>query len=424
MTLTPPRNLTPRSPTMHIPFLISAMALLTLLILSLSFAQTSPPPADQIIAPLPDPFLFQDGSPVRTPQDWSARRTELSRLFQDIQYGPLPPPPQSLNIRRKSFSLPSLTQEDLELLLEHENRQAAMRVRVYIPQSAPAPVPAVIMGTFRPLPDFALQAVNLPEFLEIFPRRGYALALFECNQLALDDRNEPRRGLVYELFGQNLDTGALMAWAWGFHRTIDALLTLSSIDPHRLVVTGHSRYGKAALIAGALDPRIALTAPSHSGCAGAAPYRLLYGNAEKIENITGAFPHWFSRRFPQFVGRVDQLPFDQHLLMALAAPRALLCLEGTEDHWTNPQGVQATYLAAQEVFRFLGAPEKITIRYRPVGHTPHHEDLLDFADHLFFGKPLPPGFGDLPYPADPRARTWSAPIASPTSVTPCPPPAP
>ena len=82
---------------------------------------------------------------------------------------------------------------------------------------------------------------------------------------------------------------------------IDAVETMDAIDSTKVVVTGHSRYGKAALVAGAFDERIGLTVPSHSGCGGTAPYRLIYGNSEQLHNIVGFAPHWFRPDFNQFV---------------------------------------------------------------------------------------------------------------------------
>ncbi|MBT3270334.1 hypothetical protein HN371_24540 [Candidatus Poribacteria bacterium] len=194
-----------------------------------------------------------------------------------------------------------------------------------------------------------------------------------------------------------------MAWAWGFHRIMDA------IDAAKVVVTGHSRYGKAALVAGAYDERIALTLPSHSGCGGTAPYRFIYGNSEQLHNIVGFAPHWFRPDFNRFVDNVERLPFDQHELRALVASRALLSTEGTEDSWTNPRGSQLTHVAAKTVYDFLEAGDRISIRYRPVGHIPSSEDLMDFADHVFFGKPLSEEFGALPYPVEEDPVSWDVP---------------
>jgi endo-1,4-beta-xylanase len=243
----------------------------------------------------------------------------------------------------------------------------------------------------------------------VFASRGYGVAELNLNEVAIDNKDRARTAGIYKLFDDKIDCGALMAWAWGMHRVIDAIETDVRIDPKKIVVTGHSRYGKACLLAGAFDDRIALTVPSHSGTAGASPYRFIYAKNEQLHNIVGAFPYWFRPDFNQFVNKVERLPFDQHELLALVAPRALLATEGTQDIWINPQGSQLTYLAAKQVYDFLGAPDRISIRFRPVGHIPSNEDLLDFADHVFFGKPLPQEFGKLAYPQDPNGFTWTAP---------------
>jgi hypothetical protein len=175
------------------------------------------------------------------------------------------------------------------------------------------------------------------------------------------------------------------------------------------VVTGHSRYGKAALVAGAFDDRIAVTVPSHSGCGGAAPYRFIYAKNEQLNDVARNFPHWFRPDFNQFVDKVQRLPVDQHLLLALVAPRPLMNTEGTQDIWINPQGAQLTHLAAKKVYEFLNAGDNISTRYRPVGHVPSNDDLMDFADHVFFKKSLPDEFGKLPYKEDKSGFTWDGP---------------
>jgi hypothetical protein len=178
--------------------------------------------------------------------------------------------------------------------------------------------------------------------------RGYAVVEFSFNDLAVDNKDRARTVGVYHLFGDTIDCGALMAWAWGVHRVIDALESVETVDAKKAVVTGHSRYGKAALIAGAFDERIAVTVPSHSGCAGASPYRFIFGKSEQLHNVVGSFPHWFRPDFNQFVDNVPRLPVDQHLLLALVAPRPLMNTEGTQDTWINPQGAQISHVAAKK----------------------------------------------------------------------------
>jgi endo-1,4-beta-xylanase len=358
---------------------------------------------------LPNPFQFSDGSPVRTREDWARRRVELKELFQSYMYGHLPPRPEKMTTKRGKTETDKeneLTIQDLELNLEHKGESLTLPVRVVLPSNAKGKVPVLIQGAFGFRPKGAAPSNKR---YTTFTSRGYAVAEISFQQVAADNKDKARGSGIYKLYGDKIDCGALMAWAWGMHRVIDALPAIPEIDTTKVIVTGHSRYGKAALIAGAFDERIALTVPSHSGCAGAAPYRFIYGKSEQLHNIVGAFPHWFRSDFNQFVGKVNHLPVDQHQLIALVAPRALLGTEGLRDTWINPEGAQLTYQAARKVYEFLKAGDKISIRYRDVGHIPSNEDLLDYADHVFAGKKLSREFGELPYKEETRGFTWDVP---------------
>ncbi|RJP27056.1 MAG: hypothetical protein C4527_14135 [Candidatus Omnitrophota bacterium] len=374
----------------------------------------SPKPAEELpaIKGLPDPFTFLDGSPVKTQDDWERRRDELKGLFQQYMYGHLPPKPEKMTIHRSEPVTDRETEvaiQDIALLLEQGEKTLTMHVRLVLPLNAKNPSPVIVQS------GFGFFGGRSPEkkppsgkpFMA-FTKRGYAVAELQFQELAADSKEQARATGVYRLFGDDLDCGALMAWAWGMHRVIDALESVNSIDSKKIIVTGHSRYGKASLVAGAFDERIALTVPSHSGCAGSAPYRFIYGKSEQLHNIVG-FTHWFRPDFNQFVGNVERLPVDQHLLLALVAPRALLQTEGTQDEWTNPEGAQLTHLAAKKVYEFLHAYDKISIRFRPVGHIPSNDDLMDFADHVFFQKPLSSEFGKPAYEEEKNAYRWNIP---------------
>ena len=374
---------------------------------------------------LSNPFVFEDGSPVKRKDDWTRRRAELKRLFEDYEYGHYPPKPEKMTVTRGELQVDEaakVARRELTINLEHAGKTLALHVRLILPNQGKGPFPVVVMAGFgrpmgagpgnppAPAPAPAKKKQGPPpNRLGIFAERGYAVAEFNFQEAALDNKDRAKTVGVYQLFGENIDCGALLAWAWGIHRVIDAIETDPMIDAKKIVVTGHSRYGKTALLAGAFDERIALTVPSHSGCGGTAPYRLIYGKSEQLHNIVGAFPYWFRPDFNQFVGKVDRLPVDQHLLRALVAPRALLSTEGTQDAWTNPEGSQLTYLAARKVYEFLGVADRQSIRFRPVGHIPSNEDLLDFADHVFFDKPLGEDFGKLAYPEEKSAFDWSVP---------------
>jgi len=186
-------------------------------------------------------------------------------------------------------------------------------------------------------------------------------------------------------------------------RVVDYLMTLPEVDSGKVALTGHSRAGKVALLAGALDERIAMVVPNGSGAGGAGCFRVEEKGVETLELITQPerFGYWFHPRLREFAGRIDRLPFDQHFLKALVAPRLLLSTDALGDQWANPLGTQQTYLAAQPVFDFLDVPDHNAIHFREGGHDMLEEDwdaILDFAGHHFQGKPLEGDYQEIPFP--------------------------
>ncbi|NQU09242.1 acetylxylan esterase, partial [bacterium] len=148
--------------------------------------------------------------------------------------------------------------------------------------------------------------------------------------------------------------------------------------------------GKTALLAGAIDERIALTVPHISGAGGAGCYRFPDAGGERLADLIEKIPYWFTPRLREYVGRESELPFDQHFLKAAVAPRALLSTDTRGDLWASPRGTRLTYEAARVVYRLLGAESRIGIWFREGGHAhtlPDWEALLDFADLQFHGKP-------------------------------------
>ncbi len=205
-------------------------------------------------------------------------------------------------------------------------------------------------------------------------------------------------------------------WAWGASRVLDYLETCDWARYDQTVCTGHSRAGKAALLCGALDERFAVTVPNGSGCGGASCFRVVSPGSETLELITrpSRFAGWFRKDFRRFAGREEALPFDQHYLRALIAPRAVLGTEALGDLWANPRGAQAGYLAAQPVFNFLGVAHNNGIHFREGGHDQLAEDfraLLDFADWKFKGGDPARNFASLPFPD--VCPTFSAKAQSP-----------
>ncbi len=345
---------------------------------------------------LPDLFQFENGRPVTAAADWPERRREILRLIQEIEYGHLPPAPERtsgelLQARRLRESGAQKSRHNQYRIATGVEQKVAFTLHLFIP-AGDGPYPVIICGDdcWRNLGADVQQAVS---------ERGYAIALFNRLEIAPDDGRDDRASFFYRLYPEG-DFGALAAWAWGYQRCVDFLLTVPEIDSRRLAVTGHSRGGKTALLAGATDERIALTAPNNSGCGGAGCFRILGKDSETLEAILNNFPHWFCRRLRDFVGRVESLPLDQHFIKALVAPRPLLTTEALGDLWANPLGTWHTHAAAREAYRMLSAEKQIGIWYREGGHRHGLTDwqaLLDFADWQFFGKPPPQRFDINPF---------------------------
>lgn len=347
---------------------------------------------------LPELLKFYDGEPVKTRSDWLLRRDELSRTILEIEYGHLPPAPgwtrgeQLYNHKLEEFGN---AQNSQYRLVTGPDYHYEIYLDLFIPgtnaSGGDAPYPIVLNG------DGCWRYVNDAVIKEVL-KRGYILAQFNRVAIVPDDYQEERTQGLYKLFPGE-DFGALAAWAWGYHRCVDFLLTMPEIDPEKISITGHSRGGKTVLLAGATDERIALTAPNNSGCGGAGCFRIQGEGSETLADILQLAPNWFSPRLRRYIGTEHQLPFDQHSLKALVAPRALFSSEALGDLWANPSGTWETYLAARDIYRFLGVDDRIGIWFRSGGHNHGIEDwraFLDFADWQFFNKEPDYKFNERP----------------------------
>jgi dienelactone hydrolase len=376
---------------------------------------------------LPDPFAFLDGSRVMRVEEWPRRRAELAALVQAYQYGHLPPAPAAGAVKAEAapdYAPPSRSGSNADTqpttrpdpTCPPGASQEKYRLVVTAPSGKRVTFPLVVTvprgdGPFGVIVrgDLCWGPAKAPIAVEV-ARRGYILAEFDRTGI-VPDKAVGRDVGAYAAY-PDLDFGALAAWAWGYGRVIDYVLTRRDVDGSRIVVTGHSRGGKTALLAGAMDQRVALTVPNNSGCGGAGCYRFQADKSEDIAAITGRFAFWFHARFGDFIGKVDRLPVDQHSVKALVAPRALLTTEALGDLWANPAGTLHTHLAAREVFAFLGAADRIAIHFRPGKHEQNLYDwqtLLEYADGLFRQKPTTRKYDQDPFPQSPPTWSWRAP---------------
>lgn len=421
--------MTPRLSPLNLLLVLGLVAILTLSTAK-AVAQTSTAISELPSRPrLPDPLVMLNGEKVTTKEQWEQnRRPELKRLFQQYMYGQMPPATATFSLDRsdKNFFGGKATRKDVTVTLGRPGAPK-MHLLVLIPNHRTRPAPAFVgvnfCGNHTTVAD---PTVPLPEgwmpdscpgcmdhrateagrgaqvetwALEQSIDRGYAVALFYNGEIEADQPNA--RGGVRAAYGE-YSWGAIAAWGWGLSRGVDYLVTDRDIDPKRIAVVGHSRNGKAALVAAAFDERIALAIPLQAGCGGTAPSRGTVG--ETVKQINDRFPHWFNAEFKKFNEHADRLPFDQHCLIALCAPRAVLLPNAEEDQWANPKGQFEMLQAANPVYRLLGveglkasempasgALVDSTLGYyiRPGKHSMTKGDwkvFLDYADQRM-GKP-------------------------------------
>jgi hypothetical protein len=295
-------------------------------------------------AKLPDPFMSLGGTRITHKSDWTCRRAEISAQAQLYELGTKPPKPSMVS---GSFANNSITVNVAE-----GGKSTSFNATVTFPTTGTAPFPAMIgVG------GIALNAQALSQ-------QGVAVITFPNDDLAAQVNASSRgMGKFYDLYGSNHPAGAMMAWAWGVSRLIDVLeqTPAAKIDPKRLGVTGCSRNGKGALVVGAFDERIALTIPQESGSGGAGSWRVsdailaMGTSTQTLSEIVGENV-WFAKSFSQFSGKTTLLPFDQHMIEALVAPRALLIVEN-DIAWLGPLSSFTDSIAGNTAWQALGVPD-------------------------------------------------------------------
>ncbi|MBM3810946.1 MAG: acetylxylan esterase [Acidimicrobiia bacterium] len=336
---------------------------------------------------LPDPLHG-----VRNAKDWPRRRAEILELFRAHMFGRSPAKPQRqtaelINLDTQALSGKAV-RKILNLHLEHQNRKLAAELLIYLPAQAKGPVP-VFLGlnfsgnhavTLDPAVPVSKQwmrggavaargatASRWP--IEKIIERGYGVATLYYGDFDPDFDDGFANGVHALMGGERTPEswGAIAGWAWGLSRALDHLETDKDIDSKKVAVLGHSRLGKAALWAGAEDPRFSIVISNNSGCGGAALSRRAFG--ETVKRINTSFPHWFSQTFRQYNGDESALPIDQHMLIALMAPRPVYIASAAEDLWADPKGEFLSGVAAGPVYRLLGLRD-LGATEMPVIHKP------------------------------------------------------
>ncbi len=326
---------------------------------------------------LPDLMTMKDGSPVSCAGQWPARRRELLALLSDQLFGVTPKAPACVECAEMKSDANAFAgkaiREDIRLRFDTPGGDFSFPVTLVLPKTG-TPVPLFIFLNFRPdVPDRYLPMEEIVD-------HGYAVATIYYQDVTTDDDQKTGLAALYPS-GQPDSWGKIGMWAFAASRVMDYALTRKEFDPARIAVVGHSRLGKTALWAGAQDERFSLAISNDSGCSGAAISRDKGG--ETVKFITGRFPYWFCPNYFAWAGREMEMPFDQHMLMALCAPRHLYVASALEDDWADPVSEFLGARAAGAAFSLHELPGLISPDQLPQAGEAFHEGCVGY--HLRAG---------------------------------------
>jgi len=340
----------------------------------------------RVSAPLPDPLTAPDGTRITTDERWTKeQRPHILELFRTHVYGRAPvdrPERMSFEVREETASTfgGKARRKLVRISYAGPGGEGHVDATIYYPTSVtPAGCFVLIDNRTREIID---QAEAKPtEFwpVERIVSRGYATAAFHYSDTAADRTADQFKSGVFPIFGpsprQPDSWGALGAWAWGASRVIDFLVAEPSLAGKPIAVAGHSRGGKAALWCGAQDSRVALTISNDSGQGGAALTRRKRG--ESIEVITRVFPYWFAENYRRFADHETDLPVDQHMLLALIAPRLVYVASARDDTWADPTAEFGACVEAAPVFQLFGLAG-VGSPAQPENNAPRHAGAIGY----------------------------------------------
>jgi PelA/Pel-15E family pectate lyase len=379
-------------------------------------AATTLAQAPVVMHPLPPVLSLPDGTAVVDAADWQKQRIRVQDCLTEQMYGrALLGRPEKLKFvlreQKPDARGGRATRLRVGILFEGTEAGRQMELLVYMPNdvASDAKIPIFLglnfdgnyttvddpdlplpqhwaLGLFEnKLPDHKPTEAGRGRFAHMWSvdtvlERGWGCATAAYGEIEPDEPAKWQagvRGLAKE--PQAGDWGAVSAWAWGLSRALDYLVTNERIDASKVVVTGFSRLGKAALWAGATDPRFAAVVSHGSGAGGMALTKRIFG--ERTDHLVEKFPHWFCGNYRAYAGKEAEQPFDQHQVAALIAPRPLLATSGSEDAHADPEGEFLCLKAAAPAWELLGTKKPLKLEEWPMP-----EKLVDSRLGYFLRK--------------------------------------
>lgn len=365
-----------------------------------------------------NPLETFDGEVVNSVKDWEAkRRPELLDFFTQNVYGVVP-----ADLAITSFQVVEQSEyamcgkakrKQIELSFEKNGQQLSFNVLLYLPtnvEKAPLFIGYNFYGNHTVVNDpniiisdawaenndaFGITTNKLNEHsrgvranrwaIEKMIDAGFGLATIYYGEID-PDKNDTTDGIQSLFYSEgqqvpaNNEWGSFAAWSWGLSRAMDYLQKDSDVDASKVIVFGHSRLGKTSLWAGATDQRFAAVVANNSGCGGAALSKRKIG--ETVWRINTSFPHWFCNNFDSYNNNEEQLPVDQHELLALIAPRPLYVASAVDDEWADPRGEYLSLYYATPVYELYNKAGVKNMKM-PAANQPIHNAA---AYHIRTGK--------------------------------------
>jgi len=354
---------------------------------------------------LPNPLLLNDGKPVTSAKVWwQQRRPQIVEFFDRDVYGRVPP-----HVPKVSWQVVSATNETqggvavvTKHLLGHVDNSADPAITVNIelilttPAHASGPVPVMLEISFEGYPGAKPPALPELGWRQLVLEKGWGYAILHPTSFQPDNAEGLTQGIIGLVNrgrprSRTDEWGTIRAWAWGASRALDYFETDKSVDARQVGIEGHSRFGKTALVAMAYDPRFAILYSSSSGTGGAKLWRRDFG--ERLENLAASREyHWMDENFLRYAGPLtpNDLPVDQHELVALCAPRPVFIGAGAfqGDNWADAKGSFVAAVAAGPVYELLGKKGLPTATQPPIGTALLSGDIA-FRQHTEGHTPAP-----------------------------------
>jgi hypothetical protein len=358
---------------------------------------------------LPDPLVLKSGQKITTSKEWwTRRRQEILEDYRSEIYGRIPSNTPSVKFEVVSTDSSAVSNAAiLKKVVGHIDNSAypsdtpRIEISLYLPKGVKGRIPLMVQVSGAFFAPLEATASNPPGARELVLAQGWAFATVNTSAIQADNGAGLTKGIIGLVNkGQPRkpdDWGVLSAWSWGLSRAMDYFQTEKSIDGKKIGLQGHSRWGKTALLAAALDDRWAIVFPTSSGALGASLEKRNYGETIDIVAGTGEY-HWMAGNFLKYGGNWTALPVDAHELIALVAPRPVFITGGTQENWIDTKGEFLACVAADPVYRLLGKKGLGTAVMPPPNtalidgelafrnHTGGHVDLPNWPAFLQWAK--------------------------------------